>query len=102
MLFVSMLTATRLPSMYMRTPLALAEPSQVAPVGGVFQAGEAVMEPFLTTLHEESALACIVTPRFPPVVGSLLLALRSLDISSTPQVFRQIEDTLSPFGEAIQ
>lgn len=79
-----------------------AEPSPVALVGGVFQAGEVVMEPFRAALHEESPLACIVTPRFPPVVGSLLLALRELGISSTPQVFRQIEDTLSPFREAIQ
>ena len=80
----------------------LAEPAPVAPVGGVFQAGAVVMEPFIASLHKESPLARIVTPRFPPVVGSLLLALHALSVVPDPQVFRQIEETLSPFREIVQ
>lgn len=48
----------------------------VAPVGGVFR-GEMVREAFQTELEKQIPSARIITPRFDPATGALLLAYRA-------------------------
>ncbi|MCO5222829.1 MAG: hypothetical protein M9947_14820 [Thermomicrobiales bacterium] len=48
--------------------------------GGVFQAGELLMGPFREKLHREWPAAEPRSPRFPPAVGALILAARSVGI----------------------
>jgi N-acetylglucosamine kinase-like BadF-type ATPase len=72
----------------------LSEPAQVAMVGGIAQAGPVIQEPFRAALQAEAPLARVVPPRFPPVVGSLLLALQALGIALAPSVFEQITATM--------
>jgi len=53
------------------------EPPLLAPVGGVFQAGESIMDPFQTKLQGHYPGARVVPARYPPVIGALLLAYRA-------------------------
>jgi N-acetylglucosamine kinase-like BadF-type ATPase len=49
--------------------------------GGVFKAGELLLEPFRSLLQREWPAAEPREPRFPPAVGGLILAARSAGIS---------------------
>jgi N-acetylglucosamine kinase-like BadF-type ATPase len=48
----------------------------VYPTGGVFQAGDWVLEPFAAALRDGARQATVQSPAFPPVVGALLIALQ--------------------------
>lgn len=48
----------------------------VSPVGGVFEAGTMIYSPFEHTLAAKLPGVQLVPPRYPPVLGAVLLALR--------------------------
>jgi N-acetylglucosamine kinase-like BadF-type ATPase len=50
----------------------------VYPTGGVFGAGAALVDPFHARLRQEWPAADMRRPTFPPAVGGLILAVRSL------------------------
>lgn len=52
-------------------------PDTVYPVGGVFQAGEAILNPFRQRLQSAWSTAQIGEPRFPPVIGALIRAFEA-------------------------
>ncbi len=54
------------------------EPVAVYLTGGVFGAGDALLVSFQATLHEGWPTADARLPRFPPVVGGLIVAIRAL------------------------
>ncbi len=61
----------------------LYEPGTVVPVymtGGVFHAGDLLMDSFRATLRREWPAAEPREPRYPPVVGALILAAQSVDV----------------------
>ncbi len=62
--------------------------------GGVFEAGEFVLGPFRAVLAGECPTATIHPPRFSPVVGALLLAMRAADIQVTEQIIAAIDASL--------
>lgn len=66
----------------------------VYPTGGVFAAGPIIAQPFASSLEEGWPEATIREPRFPPVVGALLEAIRVLGDRITPNLLDQIERTL--------
>ena len=66
----------------------------VYPTGGVFAAGALITEPFALRLSREWPAATIREPRFPPVVGALLQAVKSLGDEITPALLDRIERTL--------
>jgi N-acetylglucosamine kinase-like BadF-type ATPase len=49
---------------------------KIAPVGGVFRSGGLVIDAFKAKLRKSAPSARVVPPKFPPVVGSLVLSLR--------------------------
>jgi N-acetylglucosamine kinase-like BadF-type ATPase len=57
----------------------------VAPVGGVFDAGAIVLEPFRLALAAQVPGAAVVPPRYEPAAGALLLALQAADVTPTPE-----------------
>ncbi len=67
---------------------------EVYPTGGVCAAGPLVMEPFASRLADAWPSATVRAPRFPPVVGALLQALRALGDEATPEVLARVEATL--------
>ncbi len=56
----------------------------VATIGGVFTAGPAILRPMGRALLSRAPAAVLLPPRFPPVVGALLLAMRAAGITHTP------------------
>ena len=52
------------------------EEFDVAPCGSVFKAGQLVVGPFRSELLRAAPSARIVSPRFPAVIGALMIALR--------------------------
>lgn len=48
----------------------------VAPCGSVFKAGELVIDPFRSEVLRAAPSARIVSPRFPAVIGALMIAFR--------------------------
>ncbi len=66
----------------------------VYPTGGVFAAGPLITEPFTSCLSKEWPTATTREPRFPPVVGGLLQAVKSLGDEITPALLDRIERTL--------
>ena len=62
----------------------LAAPGDAAtvyPTGGVFAAGEEILEPFRATVRNGWPEAAICRPRFAPVVGGVILAARTVGIA---------------------
>jgi len=57
----------------------------VAPVGGVFDAGSIVLRPLRAALAARAPGAVLVPPRYDPVAGALLLALRAAGVPHTPE-----------------
>lgn len=70
------------------------EAVDVFPTGGVFAAGPIINEPFQQTILGQWPDAVIREPRFPPVVGAYLQAIRMLGDSITPTLLDRIECTL--------
>jgi len=63
----------------------------VVPFGGVFQIGEPVIRSFRETLLAAAPRAVVVQPRFEPVVGAVLLALREIGVAIDEQVIAALE-----------
>lgn len=72
----------------------LDRPVPVAPVGGVFHAGGYVIGPMISTVWEKNPQAYVVTPRYVPAIGAVLMALRSLKVEIGEQVFANLDRTL--------
>jgi glucosamine kinase len=66
----------------------------IYPTGGVFAAGALITEPFDLCLSREWPTAIIREPRFTPVVGALLQAVKSVGDEITPALLDRIERTL--------
>lgn len=56
----------------------------VAPVGGVFQAGELILAPLRRFLLAGAPLARVVPPLLPPVFGAVILAYQAAGLPFTP------------------
>jgi N-acetylglucosamine kinase-like BadF-type ATPase len=63
----------------------------VGVTGGVFQAGEPLLEPFIQVLWQSVPGAQVTPPRVPPVLGALALALMDLEIPLTPEIIGNLE-----------
>lgn len=63
--------------------------------GGVFTAGPIVLDPFRATLGRGWPTAEAFDPRFPPAVGGLILAARSLGVTVTPTWLTMVETSLT-------
>jgi glucosamine kinase len=73
------------------------EDTLVATVGGLFQAGPIVLNPFSNELLKHLPQVKIVTPLYQPVIGAVLLALKAGDI----QVDAQVQDQLRLSNQAL-
>ena len=62
--------------------------------GGVFRAGQLVLDAFETVIAARSPASTVHAARFSPVVGALLVALRAAEVELTPQVIDQVRRTL--------
>jgi N-acetylglucosamine kinase-like BadF-type ATPase len=62
--------------------------------GGVFGAGECLLGPFRTALDANWSSATSRSPRFPPVVGGLILAARALGQASDASWLESTSETL--------
>jgi glucosamine kinase len=56
-------------------------PVPVTSAGGVFKAGASVIDPMMARIHADCPLAYYEPPHFPPIIGALFLALRSIGVS---------------------
>lgn len=65
----------------------------VVPFGGVFRAGELVLRPFQKTVLYVARSAVVVSPRFEPVVGAVLLAINDLGIDINSGILKALECT---------
>ena len=65
----------------------------VAPVGGVFQAGEWVQRPFRDHLGDTTPRARVIKPAFPSVIGALLLVYREVNVPASESVLNNLRDT---------
>jgi N-acetylglucosamine kinase-like BadF-type ATPase len=70
------------------------EPVDVFRTGGVFDAGEVLLRPFRQALRDAWPTAQDRQPRFPPVVGGLILAARAQGITLDEVWMKQVEWTL--------
>lgn len=61
--------------------LGLGSGAAVYPTGGVFSAGPIILSPFAAAIASRVPGASIEAPRFPPLVGALILARRSLELA---------------------
>jgi len=64
----------------------------VAPLGGVFRAGDLVLRPFRRRLCRLQPLARIVAPILPAACGSVLLALRACGALTETTIARLVSD----------
>ncbi len=76
-----------------RLGLGSGEPVKVAPVGGVFEAGPVILEPFRRYV-EERVEAELVKPRFPPAVGALLIAYMESGVAVDDALLGRLEESL--------
>ena len=67
----------------------------VTSAGGVFKAGALLVEPMMQTVHGVNSLAEYVAPRYPPIIGALLLAIQSCGMTLTDSIYTNIEATSS-------
>jgi N-acetylglucosamine kinase-like BadF-type ATPase len=66
------------------------EQADVAPIGGVFNAGDLVLGPFERFLKPAAPLARLVPPAIPPALGAALLALRLAGVPVDEAVKRNL------------
>ncbi|MFZ3070876.1 MAG: BadF/BadG/BcrA/BcrD ATPase family protein [Anaerolineaceae bacterium] len=71
---------------------------EVALTGGVFKAGETVINPLRKVVHEEMPACSIMLAELPPVIGACLLALEQLDLHLSSDEL----DTLQHYVETIK
>jgi N-acetylglucosamine kinase-like BadF-type ATPase len=70
------------------------EAISIYPTGGVFKAGAVLEGPFAAAIHRGWPAAEIKEPRYPPVVGALLLARRAYPLPIEAHWFQRIDETL--------
>ncbi len=70
------------------------EAASVYLTGGVFNAGQVFVEPFTEALRREWPSAVPVWPRFPPVVGAMILAARAVGREANSSWVDRVETTL--------
>jgi len=63
-------------------------------IGGVFKAGRLVTGPLEEAVHKVAPKAYLTTPRFPPVIGSSLIALNKAGVKISDEVLANTEKTL--------
>ena len=66
----------------------------VFPTGGIFSAGSIIAEPFQHTILSQWPEATMREPRFPPVVGAYMQAIRMLGDDVSPALLDRMEQTL--------
>lgn len=71
---------------------------KVAPVGGVFRAGRVVIEPFKRHIASSGLSVEIISPRFPPAVGALMLAYMLSGIRLAPEILANVENSSRRMG----
>jgi N-acetylglucosamine kinase-like BadF-type ATPase len=69
----------------------------VVPFGGVFAAGELILRSFQETVLNVAPHAAIVRPKYQPVVGAVLLALKAIGVPLDMQVIAMIEQSSEEF-----
>ncbi len=69
------------------------EPARVAPVGGVFRAGEVILQPFERALRDLCPRAILTPPALPPVLGAALLALKMAGILIDEKIQAHLRET---------
>ena len=74
-----------------------AEEFAVVPFGGVFQAGDFILDSLKREIFATAGLARVVLPRFEPVVGAVLLALDDRKINIHPDLLENLERTSAQY-----
>jgi N-acetylglucosamine kinase-like BadF-type ATPase len=70
----------------------------VCPVGGIFKhSGELLKRSYRETVQQTALLAVVKEPEFPPVVGSVFIALKNSGVDLTPQVINRIREGIESF-----
>lgn len=69
----------------------------VVPFGGVFKAGDLILQSFGDTIRKVAPQAIIVPPKYPPVVGAVLLALKDINVPIDEQLIAMIEHSAEEF-----
>jgi len=70
------------------------EEIKVAVVGKVFEVEDLILDPFKNYLYEKFKNVVVVKPRFPQVVGALIISYRHTGIKITSELLGNIERTL--------
>lgn len=76
----------------------LAKPPSVFYSGGVFQAGDPLIEPFLAAVRAAVPSAVVAAAAFPPLIGAYLLALHGAGVSPTAEVIAAITASIAHLG----
>ncbi len=66
----------------------------IYPTGGVFKAGDILGRPFAAAVHAGWPTAEVRLPRYPPVIGSLLLARQACGSPIDGRWFQRVDETL--------
>ena len=69
----------------------------VVPFGGVFGAGELILKSFRETIHRIAPQAIVIKPKYQPVVGAVVLALKDIGVGINEQVAATIEQSSITF-----
>lgn len=72
------------------------QPIKVAPVGGVFRAGDIILNPFKKYIEKHYKVE-IIKPAFPPAVGALLLSYMFSQVEITDALIENIAKTVKKF-----
>lgn len=67
----------------------------VALVGGVFRAGELILSSFKEVIMKTAPKFRLVPPKFEPVIGAVLVALRKIGVEIDDNVSKSIDATLT-------
>ncbi len=68
----------------------LEQEAAVAPVGGLWRAGQVLLEPFSRHLAAAAPRAVVRPPLYPPALGAIILALRAAGIAMDDGVRRKL------------
>jgi N-acetylglucosamine kinase-like BadF-type ATPase len=73
-------------------------PARVVAVGGFFASGPLVAAPFRRRLRKLLPEAAILSPRFPPAIGALILAYRRAEIQVDARVLSRLDEGTKRWG----
>ena len=73
----------------------------VVPFGGVFQAGEIVLDSCRNTLLKTAPKAKLIKPKYEPVVGGILLALDTYGVKINDSIISAIENSSKTYRQTI-